>query len=216
MNSQDKKYAIAASVLAFGILILASVFFVFSGLFSDCFGKKAKAQTVFLSPSTQYLNLYRDGTTTEGDSMNVIADRLEAMFPEDFTIYRNNSEGTLADAIELSNSLNTEIHVAIHSNASGTGEGGVRGCEIWIPRGHRESRTLAKAVYRHLEKLTPVEDRGLKETESLAELVKVNCTRILIEVDFHDDEDGCEWIKSHYDEIAQAIYDGICDYYGLK
>lgn len=210
MNSENKRYAVIAASIGGGMILLAVLLILIFGA-----GKtKELRYDVYLSPSTQHKNLYYDGVTTECASMNVVADYLEELFPEEYTVYRNDPNDTLEAAIAHSNKLEPEIHIAIHSNASGVEGGGVRGCEIWIPDGDRESNKLAKAIYKHLEDLTPTDDRGIKETTGLAEMNNVNATRVLIEVDFHDDPSGSDWIKANQKALAQAIYNGISDYYG--
>lgn len=207
----NKKYAYLAAAIG-GAMILFAVLLVL--IFGRGDNNKELRYEVYLSPSTQHKNMYHDGVTTECASMNAVADHLEKLFPEKYTVYRNDPYDTLESAIAHSNKLEPEIHIAIHSNASGVDGGGVRGCEIWIPAGDRESKRLAKAVYEYLEDLTPTEDRGIKETTTLAEMNNVDATRILIEVDFHDDPDGSDWIKANQGSLAQAIYNGISDYYG--
>ncbi len=209
MTNNNKKYATIAVIIGIVMVLLAVISIM-------VFNNKTKElrYDIYLSPSTQRDNLYFDGVTTECASMNAIADHLEKLFPQDYSIRRNDPNDTLEAAINDSNSVDPEIHIAIHSNASGLDGGGVRGCEIWIPKGDNNSKKLAKSVYKYLEALTPTDDRGIKETSSLAEMNYVNATRILIEVDFHDDPNGCEWIKSNQASIAEAIFNGIRDYYG--
>lgn len=53
--------------------------------------------------------------------MNRIADIIEKRLKDDgYVVYRNNPNETLKQIVQQSNKINPDIHVALHSNASGT------------------------------------------------------------------------------------------------
>jgi len=164
---------------------------------------------VYLSPSAQDHNLYAGMEVSERQSMNALTDTLEPIIAQSRIVYAADGAGTLESYIEQSNGLSDVVHIALHSNATGREDSTTRGCEIYVRPGDWESRRLANCIYDKLSALTPDADRGVKTTSSLLELNSVGHTAILIEVDFHDNDEGAAWITQHYEEIAQAIADGV-------
>jgi len=167
---------------------------------------------VYLSPSAQDHNLYAGMEVSERQSMNVLTDTLEPILAVKYPVHSADRTGTLENYIEQSNGLSDVVHIALHSNATGREDSTTRGCEIYVRPGDWESRRLANCIYEELSALTPDADRGVKTTSTLLELNRVRHTAILIEVDFHDNDEGAVWITQHYEEIAQAIADGVDAY----
>lgn len=190
---------------------LAAVLFITAaaGVLFFCRGG---GSAVYLSPSAQDHNLYAGMELSERQSMNYLTDALEAGLSDLCTVHAANRTGTLDDYIAESNAFRDVVHIALHSNATGMEDSTVRGCEIYVRPFDWESRRLAECIYEKLSALTPDRDRGIKTTTSLKELNTVHHTAILIEVDFHDNEEGAIWITGHYPEIAAAIADGFHDY----
>ena len=82
-------------------------------------------RSVYLSPSLQEWNIGVGDFGTEEQRMNEIADIVERELKnKGYIVYRNRPEQTLKQVVEESNNLNPNIHVAIHSNASGEGYNG--------------------------------------------------------------------------------------------
>lgn len=66
--------------------------------------------------------------------MNRIVDIIEKRLIDDgYVVYRNNPNETLKQIVQQSNKINPDIHVALHSNASGTNIKG-QGPEIYANR----------------------------------------------------------------------------------
>ena len=77
------------------------------------------------------------------------------------------------------------------------------------------SERLGQALYNQIAPLSPGKDRGIKFNKGFYEVGdKVNATSALIELDFHDNAAGAAWIASSHQAIANALYKGLCDYYG--
>ena len=76
---------------------------------------------LFLSPSTQEYNVYYDGSGSEEYYMNLIADYMEPyLTASGITFTRNNPSGSVGDSVRLSNAGDYALHLALHSNASGS------------------------------------------------------------------------------------------------
>ena len=111
---------------------------------------------IFLSPSTQEYNAYVNDLGTEEEWMNHLADAMEPiLFASGIQYTRNDRDQTAAAAIRASNAGNYDLHLALHSNASGEGQAGQNQGIIafYFPgsaRGMRAAQFLAnglKAIY---------------------------------------------------------------------
>lgn len=167
---------------------------------------------VYISPSTQEHNQGVIPGYIEETEMNLIADLVVPLAQfNHLEVYRNKPSMTLAQVVADSNNRGVDAHFAIHSNS-----GGARGCEVFCYPNSKNGKKLASLVYRHMEGLTPVTDRGVKENAHLYELNSTKAPSALVEVDFHDSVEGAKWIETHRPAIAEAIVRGICDYFGYE
>ena len=79
---------------------------------------------IYLSPSTQEFNEYITGGSEEY-WMNLLADAMEPILTSSGIRYiRNTPDMTAASSILASNAGNYDLHLALHSNASGEGQAG--------------------------------------------------------------------------------------------
>lgn len=169
---------------------------------------------VYISPSTQQHNKTALGDTEE-NVMHMIADKLVPLLKDSgIEVFRGKKEQTLAQMVTESNNLAVDCHVAIHSNATGT-SAIARGCTIFHYPNSKKGKALAEHIYKHLEALTPTKDRGIVENSTFYELKQTKAPATLIEVDFHDNFDGAKWIMDNIENIAEAIAQGICDYFNV-
>ena len=170
------------------------------------------SKSIYLSPSMQEKNLGAGVYGTEEYRMNRLADVVEPLLKAaGLIVYRNRPEMMLKQMVDDSNSNNPSIHFALHTNA-----GGARGCEVYAYSPGGEGEKLARAVYKRIEALTPVADRGVKFSQSFYELKNTKAPAALIEVDFHDDPVGAAWIIENMILIGQEIAVGILEYFGIK
>lgn len=178
------------------------------------------AVDVFLSPSTQQFNIGYGNYGTEEERMNQIADIVEYELRRNgLTVARNSPDQTLQEVVAESNALQPRIHVAIHSNASATGE--ARGGEIYVHKFGGKAELLARDIFRYLEPLTPTDDFGVKEGytafngQGYYELRRTTAPAVLIEVAFHDNPEDAQFIMDNIYEIGVAIARGILAYFGM-
>ncbi|MDO4282206.1 MAG: N-acetylmuramoyl-L-alanine amidase [Clostridia bacterium] len=171
--------------------------------------------SIYLSPSAQEYNIGFGDYGSEEYRMNRITDILERLLKErGYTVYRNNPENSLAEIVNESNRLNPDIHVAIHSNASG-GAGIGRGPEIYTNREGTMADTLAHNIYEQIVEIYPEPElgRGVLYTTSLYEVRETLAPTVLLEVAFHDNELDATWIMENEQVIAEAIFKGIDNYF---
>jgi len=168
------------------------------------------AYRIYISPSLQPWNKYADGSGSEQDHMQAVGKRVVELLKQhkEFVVFTNRPGMTLQKAVKESNNLAVHAHVAIHSNA-----GGGEGTEVWIVKKGYNAEKFAKAIYKYLAPLSPGEDRGVKATTGLYEVRETKAPAVIIEVEFHDSAKLAAWIGQHHEELAQAIYWGICDYF---
>lgn len=175
---------------------------------------------IYLSPSTQTHNVYA-GTTprfTERDDdemhwmqllRDVVKRHLEAA---GHSVATHNYTEKLGQQMADANNWGADWYVALHSNATG-GKAPARGMEVYAHAPGGKGEKLARAIYKRLEPVTPTGDRGVK-FYNFAELRRTNMPAVLIELDFHDNTGGADWIRGNLEVAGRAIAQGICDMAG--
>lgn len=172
-------------------------------------------KVIYLSPSAQEYNIGYGDFGSEEYRMNRIADLVEKMLKnQGYTVYRNNPNEKLSQIVRESNEINPDIHVALHSNASGDGFN-AQGPEIFANRPNTPGDRLANLIYNEIMQIypDPTKGRGVLYTSSLYEIIRTNAPAVLLEVAFHDNPDDAEWIINNESQIAQAIVNGINSYF---
>ena len=143
--------------------------------------------------------------------MGKITDILVPLLRNDgrFIVERNSPSMDVYEIARASNTFQSDLHLAIHSNA-----GGGEGTEIYAYGPGTNSERLSRCLYNQIAPLSPGKDRGIKFNKLFYEVGDwVNATSALIELDFHDNAAGADWIASNHQAIAEALYKSICDYY---
>ncbi len=182
---------------------------------------REKNLVVYLSPSNQYLNygVSKVGFTNEMQEMNKIADVVERVLKQNgVTVYRNRSSGNINAWLSESNYVKSDLHLAIHSNASGRGS--ARGIEIYVDKATSPSLSIATNIYQNLYAIYPGQNipytnRGIKYADgSLGEAndAFIPCGT-LIEIAYHDNEEDARWIVENRETIGKNIASSIINYY---
>lgn len=172
-------------------------------------------KVIYLSPSAQEYNIGYGDFGSEEYRMNRIADLVEqSLKNQGYTVYRNNPNEKLSQIVKESNEINPDIHVALHSNASGEGFS-AQGPEIFANRPNTPGDRLANLIYNEIMQIypDPTKGRGVLHTSSLYEIIRTNAPAVLLEVAFHDNPEDAEWIINNESQIAQAIVSGINSYF---
>lgn len=170
---------------------------------------------IYLSPSTQQYNEFVNGGTEE-QYMNLIAD---AMIPilqaNNIQFSRNTPDMTAGSSIRQSNAGNYDLHLAIHSNASGPGqEGKNRGTiAFYYPTSTRGKR-FADIIVNNFKTIYP--NPALVKTSpttSLGEVARTNAPSVLVEVAYHDNMEDANWIKNNITSIGQTLARAVLQYF---
>lgn len=168
---------------------------------------------IYISPSDQVKNAYAAGNTTEAIQCRKIAMRLaEALERCGFLAAANVTDG-MVDRVNESNEWGADLHACLHSNAFNEEVSGTR---IFSYDLEGEGYEAAKAIFARLAPITPGTSENIKPYPALYEVRNSNAPCVYIEIDFHDVDAVALWIIENTQEIAEAICQGICDYYGVK
>lgn len=169
-------------------------------------------KTIFISPSDQYGNPYAYGGYNEAEACKRIADILSDDLKRcGFDVVMMH-EATLQEKCAKSDSLSADLHVPIHTNAF---NGKVQGTRLFTYDTIGEGFKAAKCIMKYLGTISPGSD-SVSADPSLYEIRVPAAPTVYCECEFHDNVDSAKWIVSHFSEIACAICQGICDYFGVK
>ena len=172
--------------------------------------------TIYLSPSTQEFNPYVNGGNEEF-YMNLIADAMEPyLAASGIQFVRNTPEMTAASSIAASNSGNYDLHLALHSNASGSGSGDVRGAEVYYYPYSTQGKKFAEIVADNLKMIYPLPNKVITvPTTTLGEVARVRAPGVLIEFAYHDNQLDAEWIRNNINTIAENVVLSLTEYFGI-
>lgn len=167
---------------------------------SEEFTKKVK---VYINPSVQKSNMYACSLGSEAKNMQDIANLMKGYLStyKYIDLLVNDGTKSLSSSCIDSNKFNSDIHLALHSNA-----GGGRGSEIY----YYKDKSFSKYIYNNYVTLNSFPQRGIKYGGSLYELktVKAKYTS-LIELQFHDNEEEAQWIVNNKRLIAENLSESI-------
>jgi len=170
---------------------------------------------IYISPSDQFRNLYATGGTNEKEQCRKIAKAC-------YNFLKKNGFNVLCtynDSMEMrvreSNTFNADIHLAIHTNATAK-HNVTGGTQILLYKLSGENKKAGQCVLDELAPLTPGKSaERLISKPDFYECNSANAITIYCECEFHDTEEGSNYIINHTTEIGEAIARGICKYYNV-
>lgn len=171
---------------------------------------------IYLSPSTQEFNPYSGGGNEEY-YMNLVADAMEPyLAASGIQFVRNTPEMTAASSIAASNSGVYDLHLALHSNATASGNGSARGSEVYYFPSSVSGKRFADILTQNLQMIYPLPDRvRTVPTTSLGEVARVRAPGVLVEIAYHDNPEDAQWIRDNIDEIARIMVLSLTEYFGI-
>ncbi|WP_454941313.1 N-acetylmuramoyl-L-alanine amidase [Evtepia sp.] len=173
---------------------------------------------IYLSPSTQEYNHYVDNLGTEEEWMNHLADAMEPiLYASGIQYVRNTPDMTAAAAIRASNAGNYDLHLALHSNASGEGQAGQnRGIIAFYFPGSARGMRAAQFLVNGLKAIYPLPNLVRTEpTTTIGEVRRVRAPAVLLELGFHDNGEDAQWIVSHIQAMAASLVLSLTEYFGI-
>lgn len=172
---------------------------------------------IYLSPSLQEWNPYVDGGNEEY-YMNLVADAMEPyLTASGISFTRNSPDMTLRQAISQSNMGDYDLHLAIHSNASGEANAGRnRGTEVYYYPTSAKGQSFAETLATNFSELYPDPNRVKTiPSTSLGELRLTKAPAALIEVAYHDNIDDARFIRQNIGEIAENLAKSVAETLGV-
>ena len=172
--------------------------------------------TIYLSPSTQEFNPYSGGGNEEY-YMNLIADAMEPnLYASDISFTPNTPDMTAASSIAQSNMGNYDLHLALHSNATGSGDGAKRGTEVYYFPTSVDGARAAEIISNNLKLIYPLPNLvRTMPTTALGEVRRTRAPGVLIEFAYHDNYDDAVWIRDNIEAIAANVVVSLTDYFGI-
>lgn len=173
--------------------------------------------SIFLSPSTQESNPYVIGGNEE-QYMNLVADAMEPyLVSNGIRFVRNDPNQPLSAAINLSNSGEYDLHLALHSNAAPPATAGtVRGTDVYYNANSARGRDAAEIIAANFKRIYPDPARvKTVANRTLAELVRTNAPAVLIEIAYHDNTEDATWIVNNITTIARNLVESLTQYFGI-
>lgn len=174
---------------------------------------------VYLSPSNQDGNygVKSVGYTNEMKEMNDLSNYIESMLKYyGVKVYRNNPNGNINLWVADSLYYGSDLHIAIHSNASSDHLS--KGVETWINEQSSLTYSLANIIQDDLMGIYYDKEngnRGVKYSNGALGETRMPRFGILVEVAHHDDVDDAYWIMNNKKLIGETIAKSILKYYGL-
>lgn len=165
---------------------------------------------IYLSPSNQYENYYAVGDTSEMEQCDKIASKAaEKLKKLGFTVMVGQSGTSLESRCNESDAFHADMHIPIHTNAlNGEYTGGTH---VYVYGS--DEQTAAESFLSTLGKISTGDDDRIEYKPDLYEVFTPNALTVYLECEFHDTEEGADWIINNTDKIANAIADGVCNYY---
>ena len=173
---------------------------------------------IYLSPSTQEYNQFVNGGTEE-QYMNLIADdMIPYLQANGIQFTRNTPNMTAGSSIRQSNEGNYDLHLAIHSNASGQGQTGqYRGTVIYYYPMSTNGRRAAEIIANNFRDIYPNPDLVITlPVTNLGEVSRTRAPSVLVEVAYHDNIEDANWIKNNIDLIAQKLVESLVEYLSMQ
>ena len=168
---------------------------------------------VFISPSDQVKNTYAGGGTTEAIQCGKIGIATKAALERCGFEVMLLQYATMAEKCAASDAFGAELHMPIHSNGFNKK---VTGTRIFYGVDGSEGHRAAKAIIARLGPVTPGSPDMVQAYPALYEIRVPKAPTAYIEADFHDVQAVADWIVDNTQEIAEAICEGVCDYFGVE
>ena len=166
---------------------------------------------IYISPSSQPDNLYAVGDVSEQEQCRAVAKLLgEALKRCGFEVMVG-LDGTMYTRVAESNRWEAVWHIPYHTNAF---DNAVMGTRLMVYKLGGEAERMARCIMNRLAPITPGLSDNITAHPEIYEIKASDGLCVYIESVFHDTIEEALWHIEHNREIAEAICQGICDYYG--
>lgn len=159
-------------------------------------------------------NRYAYGNTTEMEQCNKIAKYTKTVLERcEFEVKKAPQGQSMQQSIKESNSWSPDLHIPIHTNAfNGKTLGGTL---VMIYSMEDKNKRAGQVLLDTVSPVSPGPDYTLRANPSLAELNSTKAVAVYVEIEFHDSVEGAKWIIDNTNTIGEAIFKGVCNYFGV-
>ena len=171
------------------------------------------AKKIYVSPSDQIKNLYAAGSTNEAIQCRRIAQALVVSLERCGFEAKTNLTSSMADRVRESDEWEADLHLPLHTNAYNEEVAGTRLMSYDLKN---EGYKVCLAIFKYLAPITPGTSENISAHPELYEIRKAKAPTAYIEVDFHDVDQVALWLIDNTQGIAEAICQGVCEYYGYQ
>lgn len=169
------------------------------------------AKKIFISPSNQTANTYAYGNTTEAVQCGRIGVALETALKRCGFETKQMQYYSMAERVSAANTWGADLYIPVHTNAC---NGKVSGTRMFYYSTASAGYKACQAIFKRLAPITPGTSESISAYPSLYEVKNPNAPTAYVEADFHDVPSVAKWIIEHVEDIAEAICQGVCDYFG--
>ncbi len=174
------------------------------------------SKKIYVSPSSQYANLYATGGTNEKEQCKKIAKYCVDYLKKAGFQVKCTYNDDMYKRVNESNSYGADMHLAIHTNAT-VKHNVTGGTQILLYNLKDERKKAGQAVLDELKNITPGSSaEKLIAKPGFYEVRKVKAMTVFCECEFHDTKEGSDFIINNTKKLGEAIAKGVCKYYGVS
>lgn len=172
-------------------------------------------KTVILCPSTQYANVYAYGNTSEGTTMQALAQIIKAMLEKyQVNVVVTPRDGDYISHCKIVNALSADLVISLHTNASP--KHNAQGTEVLYNPNVSGAKQFAQRVLDKVVVLRPSKNRGVIDGSyptgrNIGYINRITAKHCLLESEFHDMTDSAKWIIENLSRIAEAVTAAIVE-----
>ena len=158
----------------------------------------------YLSPSSQSGNIGAADYGSEKMQMTLLTDEIVPHLDRaGVSFHRADEALTLAQRVKESNDMGATFHLALHSNAGGNGKARGPVAFYYSAVGKDIAEKTVAALLESGQENNRAQN--VQQGKFLYELRHTKAPACLLEVDFHDNPEGVEFLTSRRSDIAKAI-----------
>ncbi len=174
------------------------------------------SKKIYISPSSQYANLYATGNTNEREQCRKIAKYCADYLKRAGFQVKCTYNDDMYKRVKESNAYGADMHLAIHTNAT-VKHNVTGGTQILLYSLTGERKKAGQAILNQLKNLTPGSSaEKLISKPGFYEVRKVKAMTVFCECEFHDTKEGSDFIIKNTKKLGEAIAKGVCKYYGVS
>lgn len=133
--------------------------------------------------------------------------------PTPTTQLGNSNTTSLAARVRDANDWGADVFLSLHTNAAA--DPAASGSEVLVFRQPSAAATLGRGILGWLSRLTGLRDRGIVTRSGLYVLRKTAMPALIVELGFITSPVDSALMRDDGELFAEAVYNGILEYFGL-